>query len=86
MFAINQRQQDADYDHVDSHRDEEMLTALFDLVAVSLVFRTWVIPGHPSVVGRLQYLLPRHDYYGGQHQGERRKEDYKPDIKSLFQQ
>jgi len=37
MFAINQRQQDADYDYVDGHRDEKMLTPLFDLVAVLLV-------------------------------------------------
>ena len=80
LFAIHDTQQNADDDHIDRHRDEEMFNSLLDLVTVVRVFGTGIIALNPTVVRRPQHSLPRYDYGRRQYDRQRSKEEDQTEI------
>src|ERR1044072_300967 len=52
LFATDDTEQDADDNHVDSHRDKNMLNSLLDVVAVLCVFGARIITLDPRKVTR----------------------------------
>src|ERR1043165_10307135 len=61
LLAINDSQQNADDDYINRHRNEEVLDALLELVAVIGVVDARIITLDPAVIRRPQHLLPSDD-------------------------